>query len=191
MQSIIGTTRKILCAGLRIGAMAILAGCSVFDHTPQIPYVPPVTFTGMINDSLIELRGHQLQPNVCVLSHDTVKMFMCSRDYSPDPIPTGCYLRLYVMPLPPDTPAQNILSVRNIILHCELAFNGMNQSYQVIPGDSLRFDVSARLEIGSLERAHEGSITLNHIEINGLPVPGSNAPEDLVIREGTIEGSIQ
>lgn len=170
-------------------AIVALISCSLLENPASILYDPPVTFSGVVNDSQVTWPGFMLQPNKSILSHDTVKLFFYSEDYSHGSIPTGSYMRLYLLPFPADS--QNIISKKNTVLHCELTQNGINQSYQIIPADSDDLDVTLQMDIEHFQREHGAEISLRNIEVRALPVPGTFSPVRLTIDSGVIVGNVQ
>jgi hypothetical protein len=178
-----------------IAAACATLVCCDQSLTAALIYVPPVVFSGTVKQSALELRGHRFQPNTCELHGDTVKMFMCSQDYSPGSTPTGCYMRLEIYPMPRDsgdTVQILLFGARNMLLRFTDHREGITQSYQVTPADTIY--VGSERSVGAhpdnYSPQHGAAIHLTEITAQAPAMFGTNGVEPLTIEDGTITGTV-
>lgn len=176
--------RALVMAALLLGGL--LQGC-VREKINELLYVPVVEFEGIINDSLMVLRGHLLQPNRCFYTHDTLKIFCCSADYAPDEVPIGVYFWLHIYP-EPDTlaqPADHINKRRALLKLAYHVPSSSSCSWQVSPADSVVAGTVLELDVKEMG----GGVHFDNIFATASPI-GPYCPFSLKLREGILRGHI-
>ena len=161
------------------------------------PYEPVVVFTGMINGTRDTLPGHRGFPNACYLDNDTVKIIVCSDDYSPAGVSEGSLIRMYIYPFRQDSPAvatdpQSIVSIQEALLHMVTHTNDRTCTYDITPAHGTNALYGLEISIGNFRRRAGSPIELHEIAAVAPPLRGtrSQCAENLMLVDGNLKGRI-
>ncbi len=154
--------------------------CNSVDSPPV--YVAPVTFTGIVNDSLHSMPGNISEQNHCYVQNDTIFIRCCTKNYRParGDTATGKHFLLHILPRGRDTLLH--LTETECILHFFSADRPFFTSI-INPADSTSTSATLQITPAELGRRRGARIDLTDFSARD----GSR----FEIRDGRIRGTIQ
>jgi hypothetical protein len=160
--------------------------CSSLVSIIPLPYVPIVTFTGIVNTDSLYYPGNRQYPNSCRIKGDCVRMYLYSEDFSQGPISQGDQMRIDVYALD-----SQFITERHALFDLTRYSRGTTSpTYTIVPADTLNDFNNFHAKIESFERRHGGAILLKEMTVSARPL-GQYASEPLTIVRGVITGSIE
>jgi hypothetical protein len=168
--------------------------------TGLLPFEPVITFSGIFEPlgggggEEVELNGNFSFRNSCRLVGDTVRMYLYSNNFSENAgVRSGYLLWIDIYPLVRDSldtlrDDQNILSVRDVLVRLS-EYADPQFTYRVSRPDSAQKNLSASMQIESLERRRGGAIVLH--EVSAILHREGNTTPAFAIREGEIRGQVE
>jgi hypothetical protein len=165
-----------------------LAGlsCLSLSSVVPLPYVPVITFSGIINNDSCYYPGNRHYPNTCRIMENCVRMYLYSEDYSQGAISYGDQMRIDVYAVDSQFITERH-SLFNLIRYDQGA---TTPTYTIVPKDTLNEYNNLSIKVESFERRHGGPVRLKEMTVVGCPL-GQYASEHLKIVRGVITGSIE
>ena len=160
--------------------------CSSLSSLVPLPYVPIITFSGIINNDSCFYPGNRQYPNTCRIMEDCVRMYLYSEDYSQGAISYGDQMRIDVYAVDSQFITERH-SLFNLIRYDQGA---ATPTYTIVPADTLNDYNNLSIKVESFERRRGGAVRLKEMTVIGRPL-GQYASEHLKIVRGVITGSIE
>jgi hypothetical protein len=160
--------------------------CSLFNAVNPIPYVPIVTFSGIVNSDSLFYPGNRLYPNTCVALENCVRMYFYSEDYSEGEMNSGDQMRLDVFP--PDT---QFITERHALFDL-VRYDRIlaTPTYTITSWDTINDYNNLHIQVETFERRSGGAVSLKEMSVTARPL-GQYASEPLIIKRGVIKGRIK
>lgn len=182
MKPLPQTTIKLLMVILTVPGTLFF--CSSPLH-PNVPYNPPVSFSGFINGREVSMKGNFFWPNCCTLKNDTIRMYFYSDDFSEDnKVRQGDFMRLFLFP-----DSSDLLGIKHMYFHLA-RYHEYNSSYSIAPRDTHSRLTTIQMHRVALTAARKSSVSIDRIYVQ-TGVISNTTGERIEITKGSITGAVQ
>ncbi len=182
--------RKLLEAGASLLTFIAFSpgglSCSSVLSVVPLPYVPVITFKGIVNTDSLYYPGNRLYPNTCRIAGNCVRMYFYTEDYSQGTISQGDQMRIDVYGVD-----SQFITERTALFDLTRYDRGSTTpTYTITPRDTLNDYNNFSVKVASFDWRSGGTVELTEMTVMGRPL-GFYASDPLKIVRGVISGRIE
>jgi hypothetical protein len=172
----------LIASAFSIGSLS----CSSMVAVIPLPYVPVITFSGIVNTDSLRYPGNRQYPNTCRIVGNCVRMYFYSEDYSQGSISHGDQMRIDVYGVD-----SQFITERTALFDLTRYDRGSTTpTYTIVPADTLNDYNNFHIKIVTFDRRNGGAIELKEMTVMSRPL-GQYASDPLKIVRGVISGKIE
>jgi hypothetical protein len=169
-----------------IGFSLVGLSCSTITSVVPLPYVPVITFRGIVNTDSLNYPGSRKYPNTCRIVGNCVRMYFYSEDYSQDVICHGDQMRIDVYSVD-----SQFITERTSLFNLTRYDRGITTpTYTITASDTINDYNNFNVKVVSFDQRSGGTIELREMEVMARPL-GQYASDPLKIVRGVISGKIE
>ena len=139
--------------------------CSSLSVLSPIPYVPVITFAGIINTDSVYLPGNASYPNSCRIVNGCVRLYLYSEDYSQGTISQGDQMRIDIF----NSDTQFITEKNALFVMTRYDRGTATPTYNISAEDTLNDVNNLHMEVVAFDRRSGGEVRLSNITVSATP----------------------